>query len=351
VLEDRSVTGLRVIELGTLTKSGAKAILWTNDHPGNEVFQYVRSMRGDNTGTSTASLLSAAVGSADAGLVDLAMVSVELPLHYVIRDVHAYDTLASPMRRDDLLKTVAQGEISQYFQGVYLDQVLGADRPRISEDLRKLVQEAFDRLNPGSDGKPQGAGVEVIYVGVSGVHPPKAAAKAFETPVQADQRRFANLLKAEADRVQTLTQVVGDYNLAGRIADEIDALNSLMERKRREGDKSTVTDAMVAEQELKIGQMIGQAGGKSASTLARASAERWEKHMSARGRALRYGGQVAMYDAAPMVFLSRQYFDAMQKLTEGSRMYLVNGGAGTVRYLVDGTDKEIGTDVFRSKDE
>jgi TolA-binding protein len=124
-----------------------------------------------------------------------------------------------------------------------------------------------------------------------------------------------------------------------------------MERKRREGDKSTVTDAMVAEQELKIGQMIGQAGGKSASTLARASAERWEKHMSARGRALRYGGQVAMYDAAPMVFLSRQYFDAMQKLTEGSRMYLVNGGEGTVRYLVDGTDKEIGTDVFRSKDE
>jgi hypothetical protein len=58
-----------------------------------------------------------------------------------------------------------------------------------------------------------------------------------------------------------------------------------------------------------------------------------------------------MYDAAPMVFLSRQYFDAMRKLTEGSRMYLVNGGEGTVRYLVDGTDKDIGTDVFRAKDE
>lgn len=351
VLEDRSVKGLRVIELGTLTKSGAKAILWTNDHPGNEVFQYVRAMRGDNTGVTASSLLPAAMSGADAGLVDLAMVSVEMPLHYVIRDVHAYDTLAAPMRRDDLLKTVAQGEISQYFQSVYLDQVLGADRPRISEDLRKLVQSAFDRLNPGTDGKPRGAGVDVIYVGVSGVHPPKAAAKAFETPVQADQRRFANMLKAEADRVQTLTQVVGDYNLAGRIADEIDTLNGMLERKRREGEKSSVTDAIVAEQELKIGQMIGQAGGRSASTLARASAERWEKHMSARGRALRYGGQVAMYDAAPMVFLSRQYFDAMRKLTDGSRMYLVNGGQGSVRYLVDGTDKDIGTDVFRAKDE
>jgi modulator of FtsH protease HflK len=353
VLEDRSVTGLRVIELGTLTKSGAKAILWTNDHPGSEVFQYVRAMRGDNTGvTPTGGItLPASLSGSDAGLVDLAMVSVEMPLHYVIRDVVAYDTLAAPMRRDELLKTVAQGEISQYFQSVYLDQVLGADRPRISEELRALVQAAFDKLNPDESGKARGAGVEVIYVGVAGVHPPKAAAKAFETPVQADQRRFANMLKAEADRVQTLTRVVGDYNLAGRIADEIDNLNALLERKRREGDKSTITDAAVAEQELKIGQMIGQAGGKSASTLARASAERWEKHMSARGRALRYGGQVAMYEAAPMVFLSRQYFDAMLKLTEGSRMYLVNGGEGTVRYMVDGTDKDLGTDVFRPKDE
>ena len=186
---------------------------------------------------------------------------------------------------------------------------------------------------------------------MAGVHPPKAAAKAFETPVQADQRRFANMLKAEADKVQTLTRVVGDYNLAGRIADEIDNLNGMLERKRREGEKSTITDAAIAEQELKIGQMIGQAGGRSASTLAQASAERWQKHMSARGRALRYGGQVAMYDAAPMVFLSRQYFDAMRKLTDGSRMYYVSRGGGELRMLVDGTDKDLGTDVFRPKEE
>ena len=355
VLEDRSVKGLRIIELGTLTKSGAKAILWTNDHPGQEVFQYVRSMRGDAAATTdSAAIVPAALGvpgTTDAGLVDLAMVSVEMPLHYVIRDVKAYDTLAAPMQRDELLKTVAQGEITQYFQSVYLDQVLGADRTRISDELRVLVQKAFDRLNQTPDGKVLGAGVEVIYVGVAGVHPPKPAAKAFETPVQADQRRFANLLKAEADKVQTLTQVVGDYNLAGRIADEIDNLNALLERKRREGDKSTITDANVAEQEVKIGQLIGQAGGKSASTLAKASAERWQKHMSARGRALRYDGQVAMYEAAPMVFLSRQYFDAMTKLTEGSRMYIVGGGQGSVRWLIDGTDKEVGTDIFRPKEE
>ncbi|HLP84381.1 MAG TPA: SPFH domain-containing protein [Phycisphaerales bacterium] len=352
-LEDRSVKGLRIIELGTLTKSGAKAILWTNDHPGTEVFQYVRSMRGDRVSDTTVTPVAAAAGvtPVDSGIVDLAMVSVEMPLHYTIRDVLAYDTLAAPVQRDELLKTVAQGVITKYFQTVYLDQILGADRPRISEELRELVQTAFDQLNPAPDGTIRGAGVDVVYVGVAGVHPPKAAAKAFETPVQADQRRFANMLKAEADKVQTLTRVVGDYNLAGRIAEEIDNLNSMLERKRREGEKSTITDAAIAEQELKIGQMIGQAGGRSASTLAQASAERWQKHMSARGRALRYGGQVAMYDAAPMVFLSRQYFDAMRKLTDGSRMYYVSRGGGELRMLVDGTDKDLGTDVFRPKEE
>jgi modulator of FtsH protease HflK len=260
-------------------------------------------------------------------------------------------TSGEPTQRDELLKTIAQRETTRYFQGIYLEEVLGAGREKISNDLRDRIQASYDKLNPGTDGVARGAGVKVVYVGVAGVHPPKDTAPAFETPVQADQKRLGNLLNAEANRVQTLTKVVGDYNLAGRIVDEIDVLNALSEKRRAEGATSTVTEAQVAQQELVVAEMIGKAGGNAASMLAKASAERWQKHMSSRGLSLRYGGQLAIFKAAPMVFLSRQYFDAMQEMTDGSRMFVVGGGQGSMRWQVDATDKDLGTDAFKPKQE
>src|SRR5205085_9088456 len=117
---------------------------------------------------------------------------------YAVKDVRLFDELAPPEQRDDLLKATAKRVVTTAMQQVTLDEILGGRRTTISQDLRKKVQLAFDHLNPGQDGKPRGAGVEVLFLGISGVHPPKNTAASFETPVSADERRDANIEGADA---------------------------------------------------------------------------------------------------------------------------------------------------------
>lgn len=330
---DRTVTGLRVLQLGTALTEGNDAILWTNDHPGNEVYQFVRASRDQAAAPGTA---------ASNVLVDLAMVSVELPLHYVVSDVRKFDELGEPAQRDDLLRAVAVRETTRYFQGTHLDQVLGFGRDAMGRELTQRIQAAFDSLNPGADGTPQGAGVRVVSVGISGVHPPKAAASAFEAPVAADARRIANIQNAEADAVATLTRVVGNADRAGEIVTELDK----RDRLQTLAGQGKATAAEVAAQELVVQEKIMQAGGTAASTLAKARADRWERHMAARGQLARYGGQVAMFEASPRLYMTSRYLDALQHVMDDARVYVLDQGARSSWLQLNLEDKSIRSDVF-----
>ena len=321
-----TVTGVRELVLGTTTPANKDSILWTNDHVGEEVYQFVRSgEKIDPTGAANV--------QGDFG--DVAMVSVEMPLQYAITDVQIFDELSIPERRDDLLRAVAQREIFKEFQNISLEQVLAGGRRDVSERLQLRIQKAFDALNPGPDGKPRGAGVRLIFVGVVGVHPPKESAKSFELIVQTDQRREATIEAARADEVRTLVQVAGNVSLAREIIAELDRLQELNESK---------SDAVtLAKQEDKIRQLIEGAGGFASSLLADASAARWEKHMGDRGRASRYEGQLALNQASPMVYRAGLYFDALRQAVSGSRLYVTHDA---VRVDVDLQEKTSGLEVF-----
>jgi regulator of protease activity HflC (stomatin/prohibitin superfamily) len=340
-VQDLTVTGLREIQLGSLTKSDANAILWTNEHAGEEVFQFVRAKVPGSA--SAQAIESARVGEVDTlgdSLVDLAMVSVEIPMQYVVSDVRLFDELGPREQRDQRLKVAAVREITRYFQGQNLDAVLGAERLKISSDLFALVQKAFDGMNVGADGKPRGAGVRVVHLGLAGVHPPQKTANAFEAVVQAAQRRSANVQSAEADAIRTLTEVVGDHKVASSIVEMIDA----RDRARTGADAV----AAVGEQEVRIQQAIERAGGRASSLLAKARSERWERHMKARGNAARHQGTVALFDAAPDIFRAGEYFSAMGQFLDGASVMVVPKGAGNLRITFDGQQKDSGIDVFRS---
>jgi len=326
-IQDLTVTGVRSLTLGTSPPASKDAVLWTNDHAGVEVYQFVRT---DG---------SRAVGQDE--LSDISMVSVEIPLQYAIRDIQLYDRLATPQRRDDLITAVAKREITRYAQELSLDDFLGANRVEVSANLRTRIQAALDNLNPGPDGKPQGSGVEVLFAGIAGVHPPKEAAKNFETAVQADQRREANIDAARADAVRTLTAVVGDVSLARTIVQELDILEAI-----NAPDGSPATAKQISDQEFKIRGLIESAKGSAASLLSKAAADRWERHMGDRGRAARYEGQLALYTASPLLYRTNLYFDAMKSAMRGSRLYVTSEEIPDLRIDWDLQDKNLGVDVF-----
>jgi regulator of protease activity HflC (stomatin/prohibitin superfamily) len=328
---DHTATGVRSLDLGTTAPGTKDAILWTNEHAGEEVFQFVH-----------ASAIEQNQGAQGGDLADLAMVSVEIPLQYAVKNVKLYDELARPEHRDDLLKATAKRVITQYMQQITLDEILGPRRTYVSQELRKRVQLAFDGLNPGTDGKARGAGVDVLFLGISGVHPPKNAAASFETPVSADERREAMIDGAEAEAIEKLSKVVGSVRLGRTIVSELDMLEQM---KTDGAPAKTVTD-----QEVKIQALLESAGGSAAEELAKARAQRWATHMGSRGQASRYQGQLALYAANPSLYRAERYFESMKAAMKDARVYITSEDIPNLRLDVDLKDVYLGIDPFKPKE-
>lgn len=334
-------TGVRVLDLASPPPANnSAAVLWTNDHVGEEVFQIVQPSRLETVSSSVTLEASSPSKRPDAGV---ALVSVEIPMYYSVKDVKLFDQFAAAEMRDDLLSAVARRAIMQFLSHRSVDEIVGGNRAHLNEEIRKAVQAAFDHLNPGPDGNGQGAGIDVQFVGITNAHPNKAVSQSFEKVVQADRKTEAKLESARRDEIEILTSVVGSTELAREIAGEIQTLEKM------QTDKSP-QDA-VKDQELKIQSLLEKAGGSAAVLVAQAKAERWTRHMGERGRASRYRGQIAAYNASPMVFQAGEYFDALRAAMAGARVYVVSDKVSDLRVQAELQDVDTGVGTFSPKSE
>lgn len=286
-------------------------ILWTEDHGVDERYFLTRAS-------------TDGVGSSRAGS-DYALVSAEAPLEYVVKDLNSYLWLAAdndnPNDRDlyrrTLLKSVATRETMEYLATRTIDEILGGDVEAINDELRHRIETRFASLNVDpATGLPRGAGVRILFVGVVGAHPPheQQVGESFEYVVDAEQRRAADVEGAKARAIDRLASVAGDVTLANQIVTQLDALERMTE--------SQTTPEAVAQQQRVIEKLIDEAGGEAAGLLLKARADRWVRHMDIRGRAQRQKGRLAMYHAAPEVYLAGLYLDALREGVQSSRLYL-----------------------------
>lgn len=291
-LDTFDATGIRDQQLATQTPANKGPILWTNDHAVQEVFAIVQP---------TASI--ARSGEDQPGAVrDIALVSIEVPIRYNIRDLSKFERFASDATRDGLIRAVARREILAHLASRNEDDVLGRRITEISRELRQRVQARLDALE---------SGVNVISVNIEGVHPEKNAARSFETIVDNLQKQQGAMEQGRTQAIRTLTSAVGSVELARTIAKEIDNL-----RTERADAKAS------GEQERKIEALIAKAGGLAGSMIARAKAERWQRYMQERGRAEAFAGQLEAYRAAPNLYKAQLYFGALKDLMKGARVYI-----------------------------
>lgn len=323
-----TTTGLREISLATQASTGIGSILWTNDHAREEVYQLVRPS-GSGPGSQ-----SNAIGAAQ----DLSVLSLEIPLVYSISNVELFEEFGAPSVRDELLRATAQREIIRYMATLGVDDILGPARINMNRDLTERIEAAFAQLNPGPDGKGRGPGIQIIRLGVAGVHPPKKVANDFEAVVGAEQNRQAKIDKARADAIKTLTDVVGSVDLSDQIIASFDALDRL--RTDGAGAKA------INEKEFEIQKLLDKAGGAAAGFIAEAKADRWKRHMGERARSERYAGQLASFLAAPEIFKASLYFDALKVVMADSRVYITSDKIPDLRVTTQLFDRQSGTNVF-----
>lgn len=327
--EVRTTTGVRVLHLASNPPSEEnKPILWTENHTRAERLNIVQPER--DSGNQSAA-------DSDGGtstVAELSLVAAEVPIHYVIRNVKLFDQFAAPGQREEVLRQVGRRVVTQYLGELALDEVLATHRTTMPEELKSRLEAAYSEFNEG-----EGAGIEILFVGVNGVHPPTKVAPSFERVVSARQNRESLIEDALKAQISELADVAGSVELAEEISEKLQALDELRRSSGSESDE-------YIEAELEVQRILERAGGEAGELILSASARRWVRHMSERGLASLLQGQQEAYLAAPELYRSKMYFDALLVAMAEARVYLTPAEIESLKVRLELQDKQAGTTVF-----
>src|SRR5207253_688564 len=134
------------------------------------------------------------------------------------------------------------------------DRVLGEGREDLAVALRKRIQSRLDELD---------AGVEVLFVGIEGVHPPRETAATFETVVQSGQRRETTILAAQMQADKDLIDVAGSVEMARLIVGAIKDYEVFNQGGPQSGKEAEFV-ARQRELERGVEDLLLKAGGQAA---------------------------------------------------------------------------------------
>ncbi len=242
--------------------------------------------------------------------VAVSMLRISLTLEYRIRD--AYQWIRSYEDPEKMLEAIASREINRYCASINVEDILGARRGRIEQELWQAVVQAAEEAD---------LGVEIVFLGLQGAHPPMETAEAFQDVIGAEQKRSEALRNARKESAQRLTKVTGSADLARRLARAIQRMNEL------EGDESTSEGAR-QEACQKVNRLFfgGEGergiGGEASAVIAKARSERWRLENSAHGWAMQFIQEKATKDAAPEVYQLRKYLEALNGSIDHIRKYI-----------------------------
>jgi regulator of protease activity HflC (stomatin/prohibitin superfamily) len=165
-----------------------RTVVWTVKHAKDE-FNFIVASR--DTGSSP---ISTNLTGREA-IPPVSLVSAKVPVQYAIRDLQAWAyNNASPT---NLMEKLATREVVRYLVSVDLKEVMGPGRQEAGEELRRRIQQAADALN---------LGVDILYVGIEGIHPPVKVAPEYEAVVGALQQKEATIFEAKSYSAMIIPQ-------------------------------------------------------------------------------------------------------------------------------------------------
>ena len=200
--------------------------------------------------------------SAADGRVSMKMnlMTASIPLYFKVRDLYAYRFVHQDARQS--LEEVATREVVRYLANVDLRSLLTTGREAGAGELRNRIQKAADGF---------GLGVEIVFVGLQGIHPPIEVGAAYDDVVAALEDKHAESLTAE---------------------------------------KFAVSKVLDAE-------------GAAVAVVAQAKSYRDGRAGVAAAEADRFGKQLLAYHASPELFTLYSYLDMLETNTKDIRKYVV----------------------------
>ena len=301
-------------------REALKPLLWGVDHYKEEYNLLVATEApGEETGQA-------------GGAVPVSLIRAAIPVQYRIRDLYSYMYLhkdPAEILEDicyrEVVRFAASAKIETRRQGMAvngMESLLGAGRAQAAETLKKRIQAKADE---------QQLGVEIVFLGLPGFHPPPKVAEDYEQVVGSVQKKQALVLEAMAERNEALSSLAGSVNKA----DELYNLAQRYQQARVGGDISAI-----AKTENIFNSALEQSMGDIFATLREAQSYGFEKARLSRATGERFAEQLKAYRAAPDIFKRELLLTVLEESLENIRKYVViNDPNDTQVYIVDLQEK------------
>jgi len=263
------------------------------------------------------------------GSVPVSLVMVAAPVQYKVKDLYAF--LYNHRQPEKCLEAICYRELTKFAAGATIEvddpnqiqrSLLGAGRTLAKQTLTEQIQKAADKT---------GLGVEIVFVGLQGIHPPSQVASDYQKVVGAVQKKQAHILDAHARRNKTLISIAGSVEQADR-------LYNLAAQFQHIRNKSQ--PAQVEKLARQLDQAFARAKGDIFKTLTQAQSYAFEKATLAEATGRRFAGQLKAYRAAKDFYTREQRLAVLEEALENIRKYVVVADHNDFQvYIVDLKEK------------
>lgn len=257
-------------------------------------------------------LLVADRSASAADKVPINLLSLNMPVHWRVKhdDKEVIRFYSQSADAAQLIEAIAYRELTQYAAESDVLKLMGSGGVETSAELRRRIQAGCDAA--GYDGG--GLGVEIVMVGIGGVHPPsdEDVAKTYEQVVSAIETRDATIKGAEGDAATRRIESAGDQ------------WKELYEAIRLEDDLRSRNDPGLAEQTAVVEEMLRKViGGEARVRAATASKNAFARLFSQKSEAELFETRLATYRAAPEVYSLRNYLRMMEEGLRRVRKFVI----------------------------
>jgi regulator of protease activity HflC (stomatin/prohibitin superfamily) len=246
------------------------------------------------------------------GAVPVSLLVANLPVQYRVKDLYAF--VYNHKEPQQILESICYRELARFVASAQIEvddeddiehSLLGMGRSEAQRILTERIQWAADEAD---------LGVEIVFLGLQGIHPPPDVAGEYQQVVGAVQKKQATVLNAHAERNAILSALAGSVESA----DELYELAARYQRAEENNDKK-----QLAEISADLDLAFGKARGDIFSTLRQAQSYAFEKSTIARATGERFSSQLKAYKAAEEIYKHQQRLVVFEQALKKVRKFIV----------------------------
>lgn len=279
-------------------KVGYGPLLWGQQHYKEEYQLLVASKQ---TGLSSDDLA-----------VPVGIVLAAVPVQYRVKDLYSFIYKhKEPEKRleaicyRELTKFAASATIEVDYEADLEQSLLGAGRTQAKNTLTLAIQKAANDAD---------LGIEIVFLGLQGIHPPTEVAADYQEVVGAVQTKQALILEAQANKNESLSALAGSVESA-------DELYSLAV-KYQQAEKTNRPEDF-ENLGIELDTELQESKGDIFKTLSESQSYAFEKATLAKAAGERFNSQLKAYRAAKEIYKKHLRLNVLEESLKNIRKYVV----------------------------